>query len=623
MVTFRALVVRGEHVPVGRVVGGEEIAQAIVDLAAPRGRLQLVGDLAQQLVAEPVAPARHRLEDLALDERGQRRVELVGPDRHRGGQQRAIDLLTRRGRGRRDRQGRRRGVEAGDERLIERLGDRSGHRRDAADPGRGAKLARADQLLEVQRDPAAARGEVRASLLGEVAAERVDERHAPVGRQRLKLDGFPEPCLRVARGPEDEHPPGPGPHQVGQQCPRGVVEPVHVLGHDDRGLVLRARDDVVEHRLGDLLLELATLGGGLLVAGARVDAEDRRHQGDHLGRLQLKDGELAGQVLEALGRAGVIGDATAGLDEPADRVQARVEVERRAVQRHDARALGAGLVGQHGHEARLADACLAVDEDARRAIGVVGGRPRPCRPQLPELGLAVDHARRPGAAGRDRALADDHERLQRIGDPLDLLRRGGLDLEVAVDQLPDLVGDDDRPRIGERVQPRPDVGREAVDVVLVQVEVDRAVMHGDADVERLAGAGGQRAHGPHQREPRPHRALGIVLVGHGEAEGRQRPVALELHDVAFEAGLDHVPARRAVAAHELAVRLGLEATGELGRADDVAEHDREPAQLSDAGAELVAAHPRVLAHCTGSRTRVDLTCGGEPGTASVAVTDPT
>src|SRR6478609_5384342 len=134
------------------------------------------------------------------------------------------------------------------------------------------------------------------------------------------------------------------------------------------------------------------------------------------------------------------------------------------------------------------------------------------------------------------------------------------------------------------MKPRADVGAEPVDVLLIEVEVDEAVVYGDADVKRLTGGRGELADGRHQREPGPHRALGVVLVRERIAEHRERPVALELHDVALEARLDDVAARAPVAAHDLAVRLGLEAAGELRRPDDVAEHDGEPAQLTHPGA---------------------------------------
>jgi hypothetical protein len=130
-------------------------------------------------------------------------------------------------------------------------------------------------------------------------------------------------------------------------------------------------------------------------------------------------------------------------------------------------------------------------------------------------------------------------------------------------------------------------------------------MHGDADLEVA-----QRLH---QREPGAHRSLGVVLVRHREAECRQRAVALQLNDVALVPGLDDLAARGAVAAHELAIRLGLQASGELGGADDVAEHDREPPQLADARGELVIAATIVVGH--GTVTQTSTSCTAAPSEA--------
>src|SRR6476620_1333397 len=80
-----------------------------------------------------------------------------------------------------------------------------------------------------------------------------------------------------------------------------------------------------------------------------------------------------------------------------------------------------------------------------------------------------------------------------------------------------------------------------------------------------------------------------------EAEHRQDPVALDLHDVAVEFRFDHLAARGVVARHQRAVCLRLPALRELGGAHHVAEHDRQTVQLADAGAELVATD-RGLAH---------------------------
>ena len=57
---LRELEVRRQDSPVAHLVAAEKVAEPAVDLAAPRRRLQLVGDLAQQLVPELVPGAGGR-----------------------------------------------------------------------------------------------------------------------------------------------------------------------------------------------------------------------------------------------------------------------------------------------------------------------------------------------------------------------------------------------------------------------------------------------------------------------------------------------------------------------------------------------------------------------------------
>src|SRR6185437_10427937 len=109
-------------------------------------------------------------------------------------------------------------------------------------------------------------------------------------------------------------------------------------------------------------------------------------------------------------------------------------------------------------------------------------------------------------------------------------------------------------------------GGKAIDVVLVEVEVDRAVMDSHAKLERFASGRArprQLAHRLNQREPRADRPFGIVLVCGREAEDRERAVALYAEDVTVEARLDDVPARLAISLHQLVIGLRLEATREL------------------------------------------------------------
>src|SRR5262249_51000295 len=97
---------------------------------------------------------------------------------------------------------------------------------------------------------------------------------------------------------------------------------------------------------------------------------------------------------------------------------------------------------------------------------------------------------------------------------------------------------------------------------------------------------GEIAHRAHEREARPHRSLGVVLVGERKPERGEQAVALEVDDVPLEAGLDHLAAGAPVGPHELVVGLELHAAGELRGAHHVAVDEREPAPLALAGAQL-------------------------------------
>ena len=58
-----------------------------------------------------------------------------------------------------------------------------------------------------------------------------------------------------------------------------AVEPVQVLRHDHAWLSSRTGDDVAQQGPRDLLLQLAALRRGLVVAGARSIGERRRQSG--------------------------------------------------------------------------------------------------------------------------------------------------------------------------------------------------------------------------------------------------------------------------------------------------------------------------------------------------------
>ena len=291
-------------------------------------------------------------------------------------------------------------------------------------------------------------------------------------------------------------------------------------------------------------------------------------------------------------------DAAARFHQAPYRVEAGIDVERRAVQLEETSSTAADFVVEGGDQPRLADAGVAADQDAGCAVVAAGGDQRPGLPKPHELVLALDE-RRCGSGDRDSSLAHHAEGHQGLGNSLHQLRFTGLEIEAVLDELPHLVRDRDRARVGDRLQPRADVRRKAVDVVLVEVEVDGAVMDPDAKLQRFArgrARAWQLAHRLHEREPRADRPLGIVLVCCREPEDRERAVSFDSEDVAIEARLDDVAACVPIAPQQLTIGLRLEATRELGRADDVAVHECEPAKLADPRSELVAADPGFVTH---------------------------
>ena len=206
---------------------------------------------------KPVAlrATRDGLQDLCVEEGLQRRVELLGGKRDRRREQRAVDLLDgRRSRGRdRDRRGR--GIEAGHERLVQRRRNRARDRGNLAGCAR-AIGARADKLLEIERDAAAACRQRESVMLGEAALKGVDELQAAALGEGFQLDRLPRAGLGLTRG-EDEQDAAFRLGDRGEQRAGRVVEPVKVLGHDDRRIARRTGKDVCACALGDLFLEPA------------------------------------------------------------------------------------------------------------------------------------------------------------------------------------------------------------------------------------------------------------------------------------------------------------------------------------------------------------------------------
>ena len=252
----------------------------------------------------------------------------------------------------------------------------------------------------------------------------------------------------------------------------------------------------------------------------------------------------------------------------------------------DRRARGADLVGERGHQARLADARVAAEQHAGGGLASPAlTRAHACA-ELLQLGVPLDQRGRPrppdrarrsrttrnGWSGSRDALDDLRARRASISNRSSTSRRTSSETTTVPGLGERRAAGRRRWRRGRRRRPRRGRGRR-----------DRGERrHGRRATRPSVAlvAAESSCTTSHEREPGPHRPLGVVLVRDREPEDRQAAVALELDDVALEARLDDVAARGVVAAHELPVGLGLQPSGELGGADDVAEHDREPAQLA-------------------------------------------
>ena len=266
-----------------RLVAGEDVAQPVVDLAAPRGRLELVGDLPQELVAEPVAaPSGHRpARAPRVDQARRASASARGP-----GPTSSPPAGSGRPPARRPPPWRRPAAPPASRRAGRRAartappGPTRGPGRRGGPRGPAAARRRADELLEVQRD-AALRARERLPVLarpGRVRARRSARGGPPASAGAARSSPTAGASSRATSPSDEQVSPAPCP-RAPRAGARRVVEPVEVLGHEDRRLGRRYRRRRSRARLGDLLLELASLGGGAVVAGARVEAQDRRQQG--------------------------------------------------------------------------------------------------------------------------------------------------------------------------------------------------------------------------------------------------------------------------------------------------------------------------------------------------------
>ena len=265
-------------------------------------------------------------------------------------------------------------------------------------------------------------------------------------------------------------------------------------------------------------------------------------------------------------------------------------VKRRAADRHPDVVL-AGRLSQAFHQAGLADPGFALDQHdlaAAAAAAVPGPQQQPHLLLAPDEGCgtpgpgcgkpALDIPRRQDAPGRHR-----------LGEPLELRCPQILEVEVIAEHRARRRADDDLVRLRQCLQTRRQVRRLADDRGLrcrsfADLIADDHRSGGDADPHREldpgrpADCGIQLRHRIDDVETRPHRSLGLVLMGARVAEIDEDAVAHVLRDKAVV-----MPDRRAAPAlirgDDIAQIFGVHPGGERRRSHQVAKHHGQLAAL--------------------------------------------
>jgi hypothetical protein len=243
-----------------------------------------------------------------------------------------------------------------------------------------------------------------------------------------------------------------------------------------------------------------------------------------------------------------------------------------------ARDLGDELSG----EPRLADAALAREQDD--LARTTPGRAQPVA-QQGTLRRPADEVGDPAARRLEPAFgygdALDHEGLDRLGKALCRLPAEIGQPEQIADQAAGGAGEDDLPGLRQSLQACGEVGGLADHRLLLRRALadqipdhDKPGGNADAGGKRFGSTGLQARHRRCYFEPRPHRALGVVLVRLRIAEIGQYPVAHVFGDKIVIAR-DDTGNGVLIGADLLAQFLGVEPRRQRGRADEIAKHHRQ------------------------------------------------
>ncbi len=238
---------------------------------------------------------------------------------------------------------------------------------------------------------------------------------------------------------------------------------------------------------------------------------------------------------------------------------------------------------QLAEDAALADARLA-GQQHHLAFAVL--RQVPALDQEAEFMLAADEIGQPAAPHRFEAALGgrhplDRPGLDRLGKTLDRVPAKCAQAEHIAEQPAGRCWDDDRPRLGQRLQSRRQVRRLADHrLLLCGTFADEIADHheagGDADAHLELAASGRVEPSDigDDVEAGAHRPLGIVFVGLRIAEVNQHAVAHVFGDETVEAA-HCLGDRPVIGADHLAQLFEVEPRRQRRRADQVAEHHRQ------------------------------------------------
>ena len=330
----------------------------------------------------------------------------------------------------------------------------------------------------------------------------------------------------------------------------------------------------------------------LFASALRIDAVERRRATE----------EVHERVDEPLGRHGDRGPETAysvgnelGLHRfVGTEIEQRAhdECERRERRRLTVRQATAGgsehavplpgdleqLVGQPA----LADAALALDGDGHRSLP--GEREVERGEQRGQFGLAPDKREVPTGVARSRPAEwlEREPRLDRLDAPAHGHQSRGL---ISDCRLGCRVGgrpDEHRARRRLRLQPGGQVHdvahRRVVATGNERADEHLAGVHPDSKTNRLGELVGQLGDGGLHRQPGPHAALGVVLVGSGCTEQGEHAVAEDLvHPAAVGVHVGHQALHATV--DQPAHLLGVAMLGQRGEPHDVGEQHGHHATL--------------------------------------------